>query len=59
MTDPDAQGYDITLPNGTRIRIDENGRAIVEGDLDEEVVAILHALDPDAEIVCRPKDPSS
>ena len=55
MTEPDAQGYDITLPNGTRIRIDENGRAIVEGELDEEVVAILHALDPDAEIVCTPK----
>ena len=59
MNDPDAQGYDITLPNGTRIRIDENGRAIVEGELNDEVVAILHALDPDAEIVCTPKVPQS
>jgi hypothetical protein len=44
----------ITLPSGTKLTIHDGGRVEVEGPLDEDVIAIIHSLDPDAEIVCRP-----
>ena len=43
----------INLPGGARVIIRADGKVDVEGELDEDGLAIIQALDPDAAVACR------
>ncbi len=49
----------ITLPGGAVVVIRADGKVHVEGPLDAEALEIIHALDPDAEVVCVPPAPAA
>ncbi len=55
VDDGDPGAMVITLPSGTVVTIHADGKVDVDGVLDDDAIAIIHSLDPDAEIVCRPR----
>ena len=57
MSDTKAEEIDertiIHLPGGARVTIHPDGKVDVYGTLDDDALAIIQALDPDAAVACQ------
>ncbi len=52
VSDDDDSTTRFTLPDGTTVTIGPDGKVQIYGAITEDVIALVQALDPDADIAC-------